>query len=202
MIGAPQVIRRGDGYALINIDVEPLNDRERVTVAVQIYDQVMHLTKLNNEDTNSRVVARKAAELAKAASSSTVIKVGEMVRRKPDLLDLWIGGMGLNDLRRAGGYRAAMTIAEGRKGKNETLGNFGTSDKFADVFEILWRYLKAWEKRDFEYRHINPGEAKRRLKRIQEVRVLLDKAAEDIERRSHSATYSAPSEKKRRENRT
>jgi hypothetical protein len=74
--------------------------------------------------------------------------------------------------------------------------NFGQGDKFDEATQPLKRYLAAWGRKGYEFRHLNPKEASRRLKIIDQLSEGLAMARPDIEMRSHSIAYTAPPERK------
>lgn len=82
------------------------------------------------------------------------------------------------------------TIALGRR--------YGHGDKFDEATHPLKRYLASWKRKDYEFRHLNPREAERRLGIIDSLVEELRRARADIEKRSHAATLSAPPERKER----
>jgi hypothetical protein len=82
--------------------------------------------------------------------------------------------------------------------KGVTLGqNYGSGDKFDEAIQPIKRYLAAWKRKGYEFRHLNPKEAARRLSLIDSVREELDAARPDLQRRSKEATLSLPPERKR-----
>lgn len=82
------------------------------------------------------------------------------------------------------------TVALGR--------GFGHGDKFDEATQPLKRYLEAWKRKDYEFRHVNPKEAQRRLLLLDQLAEELQAARGDLEKRSHAATLSAPPERKER----
>ena len=64
---------------------------------------------------------------------------------------------------------------------------FGKGDKWLEATQPLARYLKAFEKRDYEFSHVNPREATKRLQVIDELIESLQAARVDLETRSHKA---------------
>lgn len=79
-----------------------------------------------------------------------------------------------------------------------SFGNFGSGDKFDEASIPLQKYLAAWGRKKYEFRHINPKEANRRLQIIDRLVEELTAARVDLEKRSHVATLSAPPERKER----
>lgn len=67
---------------------------------------------------------------------------------------------------------------------------FGKGDKWKESTEPLHRYLRAWEKRGFEFAHLNPREAAGRVKRIDGLIDALIAARADLEPRSEKATLT------------
>jgi hypothetical protein len=63
---------------------------------------------------------------------------------------------------------------------------FGKGDKFWEAIGPLSSYLRGWEARGFEFKHLAPKEAARRLKKVEQVEALLAKAKEDIVARADS----------------
>jgi ParB-like chromosome segregation protein Spo0J len=78
------------------------------------------------------------------------------------------------------------TIQDGR-GKAQPAVAYGKGDKFLDATEPLRRYLRAWRGRDFEFRHVNFKEARRRLAVIDELTADLQAAREDLANRDEPA---------------
>lgn len=64
---------------------------------------------------------------------------------------------------------------------------YGKGDKWHEATEPLARYLTGWEKRGYEFRHLNPREAGKRVARIDQLIAGLTEARADLERRSHRA---------------
>lgn len=75
--------------------------------------------------------------------------------------------------------------------------NFGAGDKFDEAVQPIKRYLAAWKRKDYEFRHVNPKEAARRLSLIESLIEELQAAKPDLEKRAVTATLSAPVERKR-----
>lgn len=67
---------------------------------------------------------------------------------------------------------------------------FGKGDKWREVAWPLRRYLAAWEKREYAFKHVNHAEARRRLKLLDELITGLEAARSDLEQRTHKATLS------------
>lgn len=75
--------------------------------------------------------------------------------------------------------------------------NFGAGDKFDEAILPLKRYLAAWKRKGYEFRHVNPKEAQRRISLIDSIAEELAAARPDLQKRSKAATLSAPPERKR-----
>lgn len=65
---------------------------------------------------------------------------------------------------------------------------YGKGDRWLEASTPLIRYLRGWQRRGFEFRHVNSKEASKRLKVISELHELLDAAQEDLARRAHVAS--------------
>lgn len=98
---------------------------------------------------------------------------------------------GEQDLLEAG--RAIGVVSEK---KEIALGkSFGHGDKFDEAVQPLKRYLAAWKRKGYEFRHVNPKEASRRLSLIDSLTAELEAMKPDLEKRAVTASYSAPPEK-------
>lgn len=76
--------------------------------------------------------------------------------------------------------------------------SYGHGDKFDEATQPLKRYLAKWKRKGYEFRHLNPKEAQRRLLVIQQLQEELNLARPDLEKRAVTATLSAPPERKGR----
>lgn len=209
----PQVIRRGDAYALLNADPDSMTLVQRVALAATIWDQVRTLMEVNGEYrprdptiSQSNGIGTTddidiiAAELTKAAKSS-VNRIRPRLQSYPDVVEKMLNGeiALLHDAMLAVGMTDRMTLAEGKPSKAKLKNSyFGKGDKFREAMEPLARYLLAWEKRGFSFPHVPPKEAQKRLVKIDKMMGDLALVREDLLRRSHVATLKAPSEKKRK----
>lgn len=194
----PQVIRRGDEYVLLNVPyLHSLTKNQRMILAIEVWDQVKTMMEANGEKAYYLDVDKRAAAMLGVAYTS-LARVREMLTKRPELRDLFEAGMSLADLERTSGRVVTSRLEEGVKSRSQLKNSYyGKSDKFEYAIEPLLRYLKAWEKKGFEFRHINPSTARRRLKKIRQAQNLLARASEDLGRRSQVATSRAPSEKRR-----
>jgi len=74
--------------------------------------------------------------------------------------------------------------------------SYGAGDKFDQAMLPPKRYLAAWKRKGNEFRHLNPKEASRRLSLVESLIADLEAILPDLRKRSVSATYSAPPERK------
>lgn len=192
----PQVIRRGDEYVVLNVDLKPLGRGQRAAVGAQVWEQVKTLMQTNGEPVYVDQVNRRVAQTVGAAAHA-VDRAKLVIRRRPDLLEpLLAGELTVIDALRRAGFHVTLRLDEGRPSKSKLYSNYyGKGDKFTAAMTPLSRYLRSWKKRGFEFRHVNPAEAKRRLKQVDETISQLQEAREDLVKRSHVATSRAPSEK-------
>jgi hypothetical protein len=92
---------------------------------------------------------------------------------------------------RAAGLPSIVNRAESsRLGFGEEKAYYGKGDKFNDAVFPLRRYLTVWEKKQFEYAHVPPKEARRRVEIIDGLIRDLEAARVDLAQRSHEATLS------------
>jgi hypothetical protein len=75
--------------------------------------------------------------------------------------------------------------------------SFGRGDKFDASFDPLRRYLRPWKKKKFEFPHVNPKEAARRIKIIEAVMEDLAAVKADLEPRSVAPKVIASAERRR-----
>lgn len=130
----------------------------------------------------------QAAE-ALGASIRAVESVRGILKRRPDLEQpLRDGTISLNAAELQAGYK--MKVAA--RAQNPASGVFGKGDKWWAAAEIMRNYLRGWKKRDFAFAHLNPAEAQRRLRTLDEIVELLQAARVDLEARSHKARLSVP----------
>lgn len=96
-------------------------------------------------------------------------------------------------------FEAARSLGLAGDKRNIALGkSYGAGDKFDEALLPIKRYLAAWKRKGYLFRHINPKEAQRRLLLIDQLVEELLAARPDLERRSVTATLSAPPERKRK----
>lgn len=209
----PQVIGRGEGkYALTNIDLDGLTDLQRLGVAMLIWDQVRMLMEANGtyKERDPRVIGitgigttddidNLVAELVEIAPTG-VGRVRPRLHGNAEMIEKLLAGeyTSHKKLRVDLGMILPPTFYEGGKSRaKQNSSHFGHSDKFHEAIGPLLSYFQSWRKKDYRFSHVNPKEAKKRVKAIDQVMADLAKAREDLVERSHVATYRAPSEKRR-----
>lgn len=94
-------------------------------------------------------------------------------------------------------YEAARALGLASDKREIALGkSYGAGDKFDRAVLPLKRYLAAWKRKGYEFRHLNPKEASRRLSLIDSLIEELQAARIDLEKRAVSVSYSMPAERK------
>lgn len=129
----------------------------------------------------------KAAELVGVGRST--VAIAKMIQdREPEIVNRMRAGefVSVQAARRAAGYEPESGNHAPIKDVAKTV-YFGKGDKWREASQPLFRYLKGWEARDYEFAHLNPAEATRRLKLINALMDMLALARIDIEPRSHRA---------------
>jgi len=209
----PQVIMRGDEYALINVDLNGFNELQRLGIAILVWDQVRTLMEMNGtyKARDPHIIGTSGigtiddidhvvAELANIKPTSLNRLRPRLLERPNTVQDLIEGKYAsLKQVIRSVGMRTEYTFFEGG-GKSKSVHDdlyFGRSDKFEAALAPMRSYFRTWRKKNFRYAHVNPKEAQKRVKLIDEVMADLAAAREDLANRSHVATYRAPSEKRR-----
>ena len=95
-------------------------------------------------------------------------------------------------------FEAARKIGLAPDKRHVALGtSYGAGDKFDEATQPLKRYLAAWKRKGYEFRHLNPKEAARRLSLIESLIEELQATIPDLKKRSVEATLTVPSERKR-----
>lgn len=89
-----------------------------------------------------------------------------------------------------GGSAALLPTRRDTAGKEQPTVFYGKGDKWRESTLPLVRYLAAWEKRGFEFRHINYREARRRLATVDQLIAQLTAARPDLEQRSRRPTIN------------
>lgn len=91
---------------------------------------------------------------------------------------------------RAAGLPSIVNRSDVRLGFGEENAYFGKGDKFNEATAALRRYLTVWEGKGFEFAHVAPKEARRRLEVIDGLIRDLEGARLDLAKRSHQATLT------------
>lgn len=197
----PMAIRRGDDYVVINIpELDVLSAAQRLGIAILVWQQMKWLLEVNGVDTTSPYVVDLAVGKALQIGHSSMMtaRLG-MKRHGDEHFDALLSGeLSISEfLRRAGMARGGLKVDTGsiKPGKDGQL-YFGKGDRFDDAVEPIHRYLLAWRKKNFEFRHLPPKEARKRLHKVRGLIEDLQRTERDLEERSHSATLRAPSERK------
>lgn len=76
--------------------------------------------------------------------------------------------------------------------------SYGAGDKFDEATQPIVRYLKAWKRKGYEFRHLNPKEASRRVSLFESMVEEMQAALVDLKKRSVMATLSAPPERRKK----
>jgi len=214
MTGAPpQVVRHDDGsYALLNVDLDGLTQVQRIAVGVTVWEQVRTLMEISGEYKPKEPHMLVSSGIGSTEDIDRVVatlihtSLSSLNRLRPRLLNnptvlkqaLWGEIESVDDVSRALGMQLVVRLSEGRPSKAKHKHSFfGHGDKFYEATEPLVRYLSPWKKRDFRFTHINPKEAKRRIKRLDALIADLQRTREDLAERAHVASYAAPSERKK-----
>ena len=136
-------------------------------------------------------VVVELAKLVKVAEH-TVRKV-RALKKRGRLEPVLLGEITLNDaLREAGIHGYGVDKPKLRK-------VFGRGDPFDEATEPFVRYMGGWKAKGYEFSHINPKEAERRVKVLQEMAAGIRGALADLEPRSVRPRHTAPAEKRKKE---
>lgn len=145
---------------------------------------------------------KDAAKMAGIGHSAVETAV-RVQKRNPSVIEqMRAGSINLSEAARAvglaRGFHSRVRLGPTAKIRRDSMGRgqptpYGKGDRWREVSGPMQRYLTAWEKRGFEYRHLNPREARARLKAIDEIIAGLEKAKADLEPRAHSASLKVPS---------
>lgn len=148
-------------------------------------------------------VGKAAAQAAKrvGVGKTSVEMAIAIQKRDPEVIERMRSG----ELNVSQGARAVgLTTNSGRGRRNYGLESderdavgraiplryYGKGDKWKESVGPLLRYLTGWERRSYEFRHVAPKEARRRLVLIAELETKLSAAKADLEQRAHSATLT------------
>lgn len=139
-----------------------------------------------NDKDEKGAAAENAAKLV-GLGSSTVEKAIAIQKRSPDVVERMRSG----ELKTVDAARRAAGMLPSTDSSISTeLPQFyyGKGDKWREASQPLLRYLVAWERKGFEFRHLNHVEARRRIRVIEQIMEKLTAAKSDLEQRSVKAT--------------
>ena len=127
---------------------------------------------------------------ARAGVSKTVVQVVRAaVRRDPRVVARIQSGELATTT--GVGYAAGLpSIVNRPDAKVVPTTDFRHGDKFNEAVTPLRRYLATWERRGFELPHVNPREARRRLDALSSLKQDIERMAEELERRAHTASLT------------
>jgi hypothetical protein len=130
--------------------------------------------------------AHHAAGAEVGVSGKTVARLDKVAQEAPDLLkEVETGQKTASAAARTHAERS--TAVTDKAGRKQPATYFGKGDKWKEFTEPLTRYLAAWEKRGYEFAHINYREATKRVKRIDNLIAGLEAARADLEPRTQKA---------------
>lgn len=122
---------------------------------------------------------------------STVEKAIQLQKRNPDVIEkMWSGEIK--------SVEAAMRASGGVPDRDAPIKDgaplvyYGKGDRWREATMPMVRYLRGWQKRKYEFRHVNHTEARRRLKVLDELIEHLNAVQADLEPRSVKAQTSLP----------
>lgn len=164
--------------------------RERMAEGGRISKRGQPMERDNNHR-NAPQSSIQAAEIL-GIGKSTVQAAKAIAARDPQVIERMRSGelkTVADGAREAGfprlgqsGHKLQVKTLEGK------IPSYGKGDKWDDASTPIRRYLKGWETRNFEFRHINVREAKRRLRALKEIQAGLSKMEHDLSNRSRKAT--------------
>lgn len=148
------------------------------------------------EDTNNRgSAALKAAELV-GLGHSTVEKTIAIQKRDPKVIEKMRSG----EITSVDAARREVGMLPGSDARISITGKtvyYGKGDLWREATQPFLRYLVGWEKRNFEFKHVNHKEAARRLRVLEQIDEKLQKARADLEQRAIKARTSIGSKEGR-----
>lgn len=138
----------------------------------------------------------KAADLV-GVGRSTVAYVKAIQKRDGtgEVIDaMRVGELNVSQAARRVGFetgaqsdRAGLPTTRDARGADVPTVRYGRGDKWTASTVPLFRYLGSWAKRDYEFRHVNPGEAAKRIRTIDALIEGLNAARADLATRSTPA---------------
>lgn len=183
-----------------NLKTRGLSIPQRAAIAVEILPLLAQqakdrkawlLNKENDPDQLPADLGKPGQAIAQAArlmeiGNSTVDRARLLAQKRPDLLSRMKAGefKTLNHaLRQAGFTTRGMHVG----GKAVM---YGRGDRWNDAIRPIRMYLTGWKRKGFEFRHINPKEARKRLREIAVLEEQLAAVKADLEARSVKAQTS------------
>lgn len=204
--------QKGENSEMPDVDLQDLNGLttgQRAALALDLMPDLIKEAEARKAEiqTEQRGPGRPPSKTGKAAAKAAkTVGIGRtsvetaiaIQKRDPAIIERMRSGelnvaqaaraVGLFGLGGGSGHLSA--------GEKDALGRYpprtyyGKGDKWKEAAGPLLRYLTAWERKGYEFRHVNPKEARRRLALISELQEKLDAAKVDLEQRAHSATLT------------
>lgn len=182
----------------MNIDNRNLSIPQRCAIAVQL---LPGLAERAHERrillARSRGQAEVPPELGALGASSghasdlvgvgrtSVERAARLIKKYPEVLPRMLKGefVSVNHAFRAMGEQTRRVV----KTDGISYKQYGRGDRWNEVIHPINLYLTGWRKKSFEYRHVNPTEARKRLKELDRIQEGLDAIRADLEPRSVKA---------------
>ena len=209
------MVRHDDGtYALLNVELDRLTPVQRLATGVMVWEQVRALMEINGEykprdpRTGGKGLGRTkdidnlTSSLVGLDKADALNRVRPRLLQRPDIVQEMLANevRSFDDVARALDMRVIARLDEGRESKARMKNSyFGRGDKFIAATEPLVRYMTQWRNKNYLFTHVNPKEAKRRVKRLDQLIEDLQRTREDLAARSHVASYAAPQERRKGE---
>lgn len=138
----------------------------------------------------------KAAEIV-GVGRSTIAAVKAIQKRDPEVVERMRSGeiKTVAAGAREAGYesmaqnasRVLEHVTTDAAGRAQPTVMYGRGDKFHESVEPIRRYLAAWRNRGFEFIHVPPKEARKRLAALEEIAEGIERARIDLESRCETA---------------
>lgn len=140
----------------------------------------------------------KAAELV-GLGRTTIVEAKAIQDRDPEIINRMRAGeiKTVGAAKRAAGFIHEQGQGSLSVGVTDASGRempaiyFGKGDKWTEASEPLRRYLAAFEKRGYEFSHVNPREARKRMKKIDALIEGLNSARAGLAERAHDYRLTA-----------
>lgn len=173
--------------AAIAVEILPILTQQARDRKAWLLTEGNQLSEMPEELGKPGQAIAQAAELLDLGQSS-VDRARLLLSKRPDLLSRMKAGefKTLNQARRAGGerWRGEVLLTEGK------VKMYGRGDRWNESIKPIRMYLTGWKRRGFEFRHINPTEARKRLREIDVIEEQLAAVRADLEQRSFKAHTS------------